>query len=39
LIPDHKEFVLSKQFLKSGTAIGTLIHQAEFEQSKTLESE
>ncbi|MBN1788654.1 MAG: four helix bundle protein [Sedimentisphaerales bacterium] len=29
-----KEFVLSKQFLRSGTAIGALIREAEFGQSK-----
>jgi four helix bundle protein len=34
LITDQKEFVLSKQFLKSGTAIGALVHEAEFAQSK-----
>lgn len=31
---DKKEFVLSKQLLKSGTAIGALIREAEFGQSK-----
>ena len=31
---EHKEFVLSKQILKSGTAIGALIREAEFAQSK-----
>lgn len=31
---DGKEFVLSKQLLKSGTAIGALIREAEFGQSK-----
>ena len=29
-----KEFVLSRQILKSGTAIGALIREAEFAQSK-----
>ena len=29
-----KEFVLSKQVLRSGTAIGALVHEAEFGQSK-----
>jgi four helix bundle protein len=29
-----KEFVLSRQILRSGTAIGALIHEAEFAQSK-----
>ena len=31
---EHKEFVLSRQILKSGTAIGALIREAEFAQSK-----
>jgi len=31
---DNKEFVLSRQILKSGTAIGALIREAEFAQSK-----
>ncbi|HQG78527.1 MAG: four helix bundle protein [Bacteroidales bacterium] len=31
---DKKEFVLSKQILRSGTAVGALIHEAEFAQSK-----
>ena len=31
---DAKEYVLSKQLLKSGTAIGALIREAEFGQSK-----
>ena len=30
---DKKEFVLSKQLLRSGTAIGALIRDAEFAQS------
>lgn len=30
---DKKEFVLSKQVLRSGTAIGALIREAEFAQS------
>jgi four helix bundle protein len=34
LIKEKKEFVLSKQILKSGTAIGALIREAEFGQSK-----
>ncbi len=29
-----KEYVLSKQLLRSGTAIGALIHESEFAQSK-----
>jgi four helix bundle protein len=31
---EHNEYVLSKQVLRSGTAIGALIHEAEFAQSK-----
>lgn len=31
---DKKEYVLSKQILRSGTAIGALIREAEFGQSK-----
>ena len=31
---DKKEFVLSRQVLRSGTAIGALIREAEFGQSK-----
>jgi len=34
LVKEKKEFVLSKQILKSGTAIGALIREAEFGQSK-----
>jgi four helix bundle protein len=34
LIAEHKEYVLSKQILKSGTAIGALIKEAEHAQSK-----
>lgn len=34
LVREHKEFVLSKQLLRSGTAIGALIREAEFAQSK-----
>jgi four helix bundle protein len=33
LIAD-KEYVLSKQFLRSGTAIGAIVREAEFAQSK-----
>ena len=32
---DKKEFVLSKQILRSGTAVGALIREAEYGQSKT----
>ena len=31
---DHKEFVLARQVLRSGTAIGALIKEAEYGQSK-----
>ena len=31
---DHKEFVLSKQILRSGTAIGALIRESKYAQSK-----
>ncbi len=31
---DKKEFVLSRQVLRSGTAVGALIREAEFGQSK-----
>ena len=34
LTTDKKEFILSKQILKSGTAIGALIKEAEHAQSK-----
>ena len=34
LIAEHKEFVLSRQILKSGTSIGALIREAEHAQSK-----
>lgn len=34
LVAEKKEFVLSKQILKSGTAIGALIREAEFGQSR-----
>ena len=34
IVINHKEFVLSKQFLKSGTAPGALVREAEFAQSK-----
>jgi len=34
LIREYNEFVLSKQILRSGTAIGALIREAEFAQSK-----
>jgi four helix bundle protein len=31
---DRKEFVLSKQLIRSGTAVGALIKEAEFGQSR-----
>jgi four helix bundle protein len=34
LCEEQKEFILSKQLLRSGTAIGALIREAEFGQSK-----
>ena len=34
LVKEKKEFVLSKQILRAGTAIGALIREAEFGQSK-----
>lgn len=34
LISHKKEFILSKQLVRSGTAIGALIREAEFAQSK-----
>jgi len=34
IIANHKEYVLSKQFLKAGTAPGALVREAEYGQSK-----
>jgi len=34
IISSHKEFVLSRQFLKAGTAPGALVREAEYAQSK-----
>lgn len=34
IVADKKEFVLSKQVLKSGTAIGALVAEAVYAQSK-----
>ena len=34
LVVEKKEFVLSKQVLRSGTAVGALIKEAEYGQSK-----
>ena len=34
LIVERKEYILSKQLMRSGTSIGALIREAEFAQSK-----
>lgn len=34
LVNKKKEYILSKQLLRSGTAVGALIREAEFAQSK-----
>jgi four helix bundle protein len=34
LVSEKKEYVLCKQLLRSGTAVGALIREAEFAQSK-----
>jgi len=34
LVDTHKEYILSKQLLRSGTAIGALIREAKYAQSK-----
>ena len=34
IVEEHKEYVLSRQFLKAGTAPGALVREAEFGQSK-----
>lgn len=34
LCTDKKEFILSKQILRSGTAIGALVREAEYGQSR-----
>lgn len=36
LTQDRKEYILSKQLLRSGTAIGALIREAEHGQSKQI---
>ncbi|WP_299381753.1 four helix bundle protein [uncultured Lacinutrix sp.] len=36
LVTEQKEYVLSKQLLRSGTAVGALIREAEFAQSKAM---
>ena len=32
---EHREFILSKQLLRSGTAIGALVREAEYAQSRS----
>lgn len=34
LVANQKEYVISKQLIRSGTAVGALIREAEFAQSK-----
>ena len=34
LVAEHKEYVLSKQILRSGTAVGALVREAEYGISK-----
>ena len=34
LVSEHREFVLSKQVLRSGTSIGALVREAEYGQSR-----
>ncbi|MDF5691643.1 four helix bundle protein [Aquirufa aurantiipilula] len=34
LVNERKEFILSKQILRSGTAVGAIIREAEHEESK-----
>ena len=34
LVSEKREFILSKQFLRSGTALGALIREAEYAQSR-----
>jgi four helix bundle protein len=34
LVKEHKEFVITRQLLKSGTAIGALVREAEYAASK-----
>jgi len=35
LVKDHKEYVLSKQLLRSGTSVGALVRESEYAQSKS----
>ncbi len=34
LLREHREYILSKQVLRSGTAIGALVREAKFAQSR-----
>lgn len=34
LVSEKREFILSKQFLRSGTSIGALVREAEYAQSR-----
>jgi four helix bundle protein len=34
IVSEKREFILSKQFLRSGTAVGALIREAEYAQSR-----
>ena len=34
IINEHKEYLISKQFLKAGTAPGALVREAEYAQSR-----
>ena len=38
LIQNKKEYILSKQLIRSGTAIGALIREAEFAKVKQISS-
>ena len=35
LITEHKEYILSKQIVRSGTSIGANIHEARYAQSRS----
>ncbi len=35
LITEHKEFILSKQIVRSGTSVGANIHEARYAQSRS----
>ncbi len=34
MVSDKKEFVLSKQIIRSGTSIGAMVREAEYAESK-----